>query len=290
MSECLCIKSISNRWVWNFFIKNYGKELKISDLESCPKYDKSGTIGQKLSKEWDKEIEKTKSGKNASLLAAIHRVFGLEYAIHGFILIFSQGVIPIFQTVVMGWLVQRLAEIDKNDGKTLQELDDMKFQTYMYGLYLVMLQAVYVLMVHPYYWSAFRIGMDVRIACCHLVYRKSLRLSKAALAQTTIGQIVNLMSNDVNRFDWLLIYPHFIVIGPLMTIATTLILYYLEEFGNECLPGIAILILYIPFQSVLGKVFTTLREKTASLTDERVRITNEFVKAIKVIKVSSYSS
>lgn len=279
-----------NRWVWNFFIKNYGKELQFSDLEVCPKYDRSGDVGSKLSKEWDKEILKVKKGRNASLLLAIHRVFGLEYALHGILLTFSQGILPIFQTVVMGWLVKELADIDKEQTRGAGDsvLDPMKHRTYMYGTILVLLQGLFILLVHPYYFNSFRIGMDIRVACCHLVYRKSLRLSKTSLAQTTIGQIVNLMSNDVNRFDWLMIYPHFVFIGPLMTIIVTLILYYMEQFGNECLPGIAILVLYIPFQSILGKVFTNLREKTAILTDERVRITNEFVKAIKVIKMYAW--
>ena len=33
-----------------------------------------------------------------------------------------------------------------------------------------------------------------------LLYRKSLRLSNAARQESSVGQIVNLMSNDANRF------------------------------------------------------------------------------------------
>lgn len=188
----------------------------------------------------------------------------------------------IFQTVVMGWLVSDLAQYDPSTATS-----EDRNRIYLYGLYIVLLQAFIIASNHPFVFETMRIGMDIRVATCHMIYKKSLKLSKSALAQTTIGQIVNLLSNDVNRFDRSLQFPQFILCGPISTIIVTVILYLQPgwsspAFGNQVLPGIAILLLYIPLQAVLGKAFTSLRVKTATLTDERVRIMNEFVKAMKV--------
>ena len=76
--------------------------------------------------------------------------------------------------------------------------------------------------------------------------RQVLRLSKGALGQTTVGQMVNLLSNDVNRFDQSVIFLHYLWVGPIQAIITTAILW--SQFGVSCLSGIAILILFLPFQ------------------------------------------
>lgn len=228
-----------------------------------------------------------------NLLNAIHRTFGWEYFCHGLSLVFSQCVLLILQAVLMGWLVKELAKVDIERSKEKEAVNEetiekLYINIYLNGAGVVVLQGIITFFIHPYFFYAMKIGMDIRIACCHLIFKKALKLSRSSLTQTTTGQIVNFLSNDVNRFDWLLVYPHYFFIGPLMTIIITLILYYMEGFGDECLPGIFILFLYIPFQAVLGKLFTNLREKTATLTDERVRITNEFVRAIKVIKMYAW--
>ena len=104
---------------------------------------------------------------------------------------------------------------------------------------------------HPYYLQIVKTGMQVRIACCHLIYRKSLRLSQAALRHTTVGQIVNLLSNDVIRYDWSLVYISYLIAGPIHAIISTAIIFWYLKIGYPSLVGLVVIFfLYLPFQSM----------------------------------------
>ncbi len=52
----------------------------------------------------------------------------------------------------------------------------------------------------------FIVGMNLRTALISAIYRKSLRMTGASRKESTVGEIVNLMSVDVQRFMDLLPY------------------------------------------------------------------------------------
>ncbi|KAG8517021.1 Multidrug resistance-associated protein 4, partial [Galemys pyrenaicus] len=112
---------------------------------------------------------------------------------------------------------------------------------------------------------------------------QALRLSNSAMGKTTTGQIVNLLSGDVNKFDQVTIFLHFLWAGPLQAIAVTALLWM--EIGISCLAGMAVLIILLPLQSCIGKLFSSLRSKTAAFTDIRIRTMNEVITGIKIIKM-----
>ncbi len=74
-----------------------------------------------------------------------------------------------------------------------------------------------------------------------------MKLSKSALGKSTIGQMVNLLSNDVNRFDMSTFFVHYLWCGPLQFILVVYLTYL--AIGPAAFVGGALIIAFVPFQS-----------------------------------------
>jgi len=67
--------------------------------------------------------------------------------------------------------------------------------------------------------------------------------------------MVNLMSNDVNRFESACLYLSFLLISPLQFIIATITLYYF--LGPSSLVGLALVLLFIPIQGLSSISYCT---------------------------------
>jgi len=75
---------------------------------------------------------------------------------------------------------------------------------------------------------------------------KALRLKVNGLDQTSNGQILNLISNDVNRFDTSIVCLPFLWIGPIEAAVVTYFMW--QEVSVSSLLGVATLVMFIPLQ------------------------------------------
>nr|AFI71925.1 FI19719p1 [Drosophila melanogaster] len=141
-------------------------------------------------------------------------------------------------------------------------------------------------MFHPLMMGLMHLAMKMRVAVSTAIYRKALRLSRTALGDTTTGQVVNLISNDLGRFDRALIHFHFLWLGPLELLISSYFLY--QQIGVASLYGIVILLLFLPIQTFLSRLTSRLRHQTALRTDQRVRMMNEIISGIQVIKMYTW--
>lgn len=73
----------------------------------------------------------------------------------------------------------------------------------------------------------------VRTAVSTMLYRKSLRVSSAGRAQTSTGQVVNMMSNDTAQLQRLLLFCGMILVAP-MQIIISLVLIFMQVESRYC--------------------------------------------------------
>ncbi|XP_076312443.1 ATP-binding cassette sub-family C member 4-like [Tachypleus tridentatus] len=260
-------------WIIPLFLKGWKKNLKEGDLYNNCAADSSEHLGNILQREWNKEIVKNNAGKKPSLKKAVIRSFGWKYAAMVLLLCCEECGTQILQPVMLGWVIRYFSD------PTAITKEEM----YLSAGGVCLLAALQIFFHHPYFLRVWRTGMRLRIASCNLVYKKALKLDQTSLENTTIGHMVNLLSNDVNRFDQSTVFLPFLVVGPLQTIIAMTVLW--QHLGPACLAGLSVILLYIPFQSTMGKLFSELRMKAASITDERIHLMKEIVSGMRVIKM-----
>ncbi|XP_076312445.1 ATP-binding cassette sub-family C member 4-like isoform X2 [Tachypleus tridentatus] len=263
-------------WIIPFFLKGWKKELEEEDLYKNCASDSSACLGEVLQREWNKEIAKHKAGIKPSLKKAVIRSFGWKYATVVLLAFFEEFLIRVLQPVMLGWVIRYFSD------PTAITKEEM----YLSAGGVCIMAAFYIFFHHPYFFGVMRTGMRLRIASCCLMYKKALKLSQASLRKTTIGQMVNLLSNDVNRFDQFVIYLPYLVVGPLHTVVVIAVLW--QYLGPACLAGLSVILLYIPFQGIMKRLFSNIRLKTAVITDERIRLMNEIVSGMRMIKMCTW--
>lgn len=217
-----------------------------------------------------------KLNKSASLLKVLVKTFWPEYSILAIMLVAMDLGARLNQPLILGKLLECF-----RDDRGLEETDAM-----YYACGLIALNCLSVFLTNQYILLAFHYGMKVRAACCALIYRKALKLSKTALGETASGKIVNLLSNDVSRFDIVSIMVHSMWEAPLVALIIMYLLY--TEAGYAALIGIIPVFCVVPLQSYTGKLSAIYRKQTAMKTDERVRLMDEIISGVQVIKMYAW--
>ncbi|GAB1599293.1 hypothetical protein Ahia01_000206500, partial [Argonauta hians] len=259
-------------WLNPLLSLGYKKTLTQEDLFNVLNDDSSDILRERLSSEWEKEMLKLKTSGKPSLSSAIFRTVYKRYFLWLCVVCLDEFC-KVIQPLLLGWLVAYFSP--KSEVSTQQ--------AYLYGAGVVTCVLLSCISNHIFFFNVHRMGMQIRIACCSLMFKKLLILNNKSLTKTTTGQIVNLMSNDVNRFDQVLLYTHFFIVGPPQTLAIIIILWYI--LGPVCLLGFVVLIFIIPLQIWMGKLVSKYRCKTAIFTDQRIALMNEIVAGMRILKM-----
>ncbi|XP_061390091.1 ATP-binding cassette sub-family C member 4 [Musca vetustissima] len=260
-------------WMKDLFRRGLKGPLEDEELYQHRKNLDSERVTEKFSRLW--ENERTK--KNPSVVRMIVKAYGMVFLPLGVLYSICETATKAMQPLFLGGLVAYFASGQHSISKE---------NAYLFAGGIVLCSIIPVLTFHPFIFYIFQVGTKIRLALSGLIYRKCLKLSKSASNDALRGRAINILSNDLGRFDVALCFLHDVWKGPAESVLIGYLMY--REIGISAVIGVAFMLSFIPLQAWAAKKAAYYRQKTAERTDIRVKLMNEIIQGIQVIKMYAW--
>ncbi|CAH0491864.1 unnamed protein product [Peronospora farinosa] len=267
-----CISSALFSWVTPLMELGNQRPLQHDDLYLLDPVNRAREVSTKFEKAWKKQCNKP-NGK-PSLAWALASCFGGQLAKAGLLKLVHdslQFVGPMLIKEIIAYLQNPEAQL--NEGL-------------VYAAIVFVSGVLQSFLLRNYFFNCFEAGMRVRSAVCTAVYNKSLVLSAAARQKKTTGEITNLMSIDAQRLQELSTLINSVWFSIFQIVVACYLLW--KQIGVATFAGVAVIILMLPITAGISKLMQGLQIKLMKVKDERIKICNEVLAGIKVIKLQAW--
>uniref|UniRef100_A0A665VFY5 ATP-binding cassette, sub-family C (CFTR/MRP), member 2 n=1 Tax=Echeneis naucrates TaxID=173247 RepID=A0A665VFY5_ECHNA len=160
------------------------------------------------------------------------------------------------------------------------------WEGYLYAVLLFSVAILQSLFLQQYFQRCFVLGMKVRTAIMAAVYKKALLVSNDTRKESTVGETVNLMSADAQRFNDVTNFIHLLWSCPLQIILSIAFLWL--ELGPSVLAGLAVMVLMVPVNGLLATKARKIQIENMKYKDKRLKIINEILNGIKILKLYAW--
>ncbi|XP_075420665.1 multidrug resistance-associated protein 1 isoform X1 [Tenrec ecaudatus] len=310
-SSASFLSRITFWWITGLMVQGYRQPLDSTDLWSLNQEDTSEQVVPVLVKNWKKECAKSrkqpvkivysskdpakhKGGskvdvneeaealivkspqkeRKPSLFKVLYKTFG-PYFLMSFLFKAIHDLMMFAGPEILKQLINFV-----NDKKAPD------WQGYFYTALLFISACLQTLVLHQYFHICFVSGMRIKTAVIGAVYRKALVISNSARKSSTVGEIVNLMSVDAQRFMDLATYINMVWSAPLQVMLALYLLWL--TLGPPVLAGVAVMVLMVPLNAVMAMKTKTYQVAHMKSKDNRIKLMNEILNGIKVLKLYAW--
>ncbi|KAF2361957.1 ABC transporter-like [Trinorchestia longiramus] len=309
------LSRITFSWLDRLVWRGFKHALVQTDLWDLTRNNASSTVVRKWDRNWEKSKEQAhKKGKSktratydketervsvtgsagddkpyVSVLPTMIKTFGPQF-LAGSALKLVYDILQFVSPQILNRL------IDFTEASTDTTPD---WQGYFYAVLMFVCAQVASFILGQYFMKTFLVGLRIRTGVISAVYRKvrmtgvisavyrkALKISSSSRKESTVGEIVNLMSVDAQRFMDLTTYLNMLWSAPLQIFLS---LYFLWNIlGASVLAGLAVLLLLIPINGVIANMVKKLQIKQMKFKDKRVKMMNEILNGMKVLKLYAW--
>ena len=215
-----CWSTLTFSWMQKLLETGNEKALELDDLYKLADEDSAEGVYKKFKRGW---LQQLHTAEEPSLTWAFFHAFGRPFI--------TAAVLKLVHDSLLFVGPQLLNALIKflNDPSEPMETG----LWYVFGLFASNL--VMSLCLRQYFWSCYRVGMNLRSSVVSAIYNKALVISVSVLSRKTLGEITNLMSVDSSRLQDLTPYLHAVWYS-LYQIAVALFFLY-RQMGASCFAG-----------------------------------------------------
>ncbi|KAJ3384518.1 hypothetical protein HDU92_003552 [Lobulomyces angularis] len=249
------------------------KKLDLDSFPDIDSFNESKFLSESVMKNWNKQV--LKNGKEeARLLKSLWKAFGSEYCKAGLCLLI-ESIVRVGQALITALFLDFFAI--KYSSANLN-------YAILLALGLIMTQVIMVSINNVGFYLVSKLGMQVRVSLITLIYEKLLTLNVSHTSST--GLIVNLMSNDVQRFEDISQFICYLIIGPFELLISVYFIYLQIDYA--AFVAVGLLFLLLPLQSLFSSIFTRLRSTLVKYQDGRVSSLSDMFSGIMIVKLYTW--
>eukprot|EP00106_Octopus_bimaculoides_P021554 XP_014788996.1 PREDICTED: multidrug resistance-associated protein 1-like [Octopus bimaculoides] len=157
---------------------------------------------------------------------------------------------------------------------------------YTLAVGMLFVSMVVTIFSHQNYHIGMRTGIRVQKSIIAAIYEKSLTIKPEEKKNYTTGEIVNFMAVDSMTLNNATPYLWIIWSAPLQIVIALILLY--NTLNSSIFAGVIIIILTIPINAIVGAKLTKLRNQQMIIKDKRIKLVNEILNGIKVLKLYAW--
>ncbi|KAI8802479.1 P-loop containing nucleoside triphosphate hydrolase protein [Cladochytrium replicatum] len=125
-------------------------------------------------------------------------------------------------------------------------------------------------------------GIAARAMLTSVIHRKAMGLSGKERLDFNTGKITNMVSSDLSRIELFFSFFHLMwTFGFQLVLIVALLI---NTLGVSAIAGVGLLLAMVPLQGTIIKRIVNLRKANAGITDARVKLINEVLQGIRILK------
>ncbi|XP_053385666.1 multidrug resistance-associated protein 1-like [Mercenaria mercenaria] len=266
---------LKQKLAWNRSLQAHVHLGENSIQEDCEISESTPLLAPHSSKSQDKSHGHGKDAKNRiSLPLVLLKTFGWD--------LFVSNIWKLIYDVLVfvnPFLLQLLIDFAVDSSKPV-------WKGYVYSVAFFAVISVQSFSFHFLMHQTMTIGIRMRSALISAVFKKSLKMNNQARTESTVGEVVNMMSVDAEHIKEISGYLWGVWSSPLQIIGSIVYLYF--TVGYAMFAGLGVMILLVPLNMVILDKVQKYQTLIMERKDDRIKLMTEILNGIKILKLYAW--